>query len=55
MELREQLARKMCEIEKVDPDATGYGMGVSMPLDSKYKLWEARLKYVDAIMEVLEK
>ena len=53
MNLVEKLARKMCEVEGVDPDAFGYGLGVSMPVDSKYRLWEARVKYIEAIMPEL--
>lgn len=51
MDLLERLARRMCEVEGVNPDAFGYGLGVTMPLDSKYRLWEARVKYVEAIMD----
>lgn len=50
----EKACRLVCEIEGVDPDKEGYGLGILMPQGTKYPLWKAREKAVSAIIELLE-
>lgn len=54
MTMREQMARAMCVADGIDPDATGYGMGVSMPVGKEFPLWQAQLPKLDAALAVLE-
>lgn len=54
MELREKLARCITVADGVDPDVKGCGLGVLMPKDSEYPLWEARLHIVDALLKEFE-
>ena len=54
MKLREKLARCITIADGVNPDAKGWGLGVLMPKDTEYPLWEARLHIVDKILEEFE-
>ena len=49
----ERLARALCEIDKVDPDGLGVGMGFRMLKDTSYPLWEARVPVIRAMADLL--
>lgn len=53
-ELVRRLARVVCRVENVDPDAEGYGLGVQMPFGERYPLWQARIKMIEAILEEID-
>lgn len=53
MSEEENVARAICRADGVDPDAIGYGLGVRMPKDAKYPLWQARLAQARAAIEAL--
>ena len=46
----EAMARAACIALRIDPDARGHGMGMLMPKDAEYALWEAQLPVVRAIL-----
>lgn len=46
----ERLCRAICRAKKIDPDADGFGMGFTMTEGSTYKLWEAQIATVEAVL-----
>jgi hypothetical protein len=53
MELIETVARAICIAEGVDPDKTGYGLGVTMPKGEEYPLWKARVKAAEVAISAV--
>ena len=51
MELIEKICRVICEAEQVDPDRESKGLGNLIPLGQNYKLWEARIRIAELLIE----
>lgn len=52
-QLIEAVCRSICRADRVDPDATGVGLGDRMPAGSTYPLWQARREQaIEAIYTV---
>lgn len=47
----EACCRAACIAQGDDPDAEGVGLGHSMPVGAKYKLWEQRAVMVRAVIQ----
>ena len=50
MELIEKICRIICDDENVDPDFESTGLGHLIPEGKKYKLWEARTRVAEALI-----
>ncbi len=51
MDIIEKVCRLMCESEGIDPDRDSLGCGGLIPKDQPYKLWEARIKMVQYLID----
>lgn len=52
-QMLERIARAICIADGCDPDAKGYGVGITMPRGEPYPLWQARLKQARAVLEAM--
>lgn len=53
MNMREKMARRLCEIEGMDPDREALGMGHMMQKDYSGPAWAGRLHTIDALLDAL--
>ena len=54
MTRREELARKLCEHQGVDPDRWSFGLGKLMPEGQRFQLWECwAIHYIDVLEDDL--
>ncbi len=51
--LVEKVARALCISQKIDPDATGFGMGRGMPKGKTYPIWHAWRRMAAASIEAV--
>lgn len=46
----ETLARLICQADGLDPNKEINGLGAIAPLDTKYPLWQTRVRYAVAVI-----